>query len=96
MKRICVELMAEQCNLQFAKDHYHAINPETCISAVNASKELQTHVEIVRFFEQVFDWDLMAYTLYPYFYADKKDWKDLFQERNGCLLYTSPSPRDRG
>lgn len=84
LKRICIELMAEQCDLQFAKNHYHAMNPETCISAVNASKELQTHAEMVRFFEQVFDWDLMAYTLYPYFYADKKDWKDLFQERNGA------------
>jgi hypothetical protein len=83
LKRLCIELMAEQCNLEFAQDHYQGINPETCVSSVNASQELQTHAETVRFFEQVFDWDLMAYTLYPYFYADKKDWVKLFQQRNG-------------
>ncbi|MFT5891561.1 MAG: hypothetical protein ACI9Y7_001666 [Dokdonia sp.] len=83
LKRICIELMAEQCDLQYAQDHYQGQNPETCVSPVNASQELQTHAETVRFFEQVFDWDLMAYTLYPYFYADKKDWVKLFQERNG-------------
>ncbi|WP_299211814.1 hypothetical protein [uncultured Dokdonia sp.] len=83
LKRLCIELMAEQCDLNFAQDHYQGMNPETCVSPVNASQALQTHAETVRFFEQVFDWDLMAYTLYPYFYAAKKDWVKLFQQRNG-------------
>lgn len=83
LKRLCIELMAEQCDLNFAQDHYQGMNPETCVSPINASQALQTHAETVRFFEQVFDWDLMAYTLYPYFYADKKDWVKLFQQRNG-------------
>ncbi|MFC4635141.1 hypothetical protein ACFO3O_14615 [Dokdonia ponticola] len=83
LKRLCIELMAEQCDLNFAQDHYQGMNPETCVSPINASQALQTHAETVRFFEQVFDWDLMAYTLYPYFYAAKKDWVKLFQQRNG-------------
>lgn len=84
LKRLCIELMAEQCDLNFAQDHYQGVNPETRVSPIDASQALQTHAETVRFFEQVFDWDLMAYTLYPYFYADKKDWVKLFQERNGA------------
>ncbi|WP_145997842.1 hypothetical protein [Vibrio sp. vnigr-6D03] len=36
--------------------------------------ELDEHSGQVRFFEQAFDWDLMAYHLYPYYYTKNRSW----------------------
>ena len=33
----------------------------------------------VKFFEQAFHWDIMAYLFYPYFWADRCDWKKLLK-----------------
>jgi len=79
LKRICIELMAEQCGLSIDKNSYGNTDADTCIAPVIATKALQDHASTVRFFEQVFDWDLIAYTFYPYFYGAKQDWKRLFQ-----------------
>ena len=43
----------------------------------------EKHAEYIKFFEQCFDWEIMAYTFYPYFYAQSDNWKALFRQSNG-------------
>jgi hypothetical protein len=61
-----------RCNPFWITDNYHVgreYDPNCCEDTLNAEK--------IRFLETTFDWKNMTYELYPYFYADKDNWKDL-------------------
>ncbi|TGD58594.1 hypothetical protein [Flavobacterium humi] len=40
--------------------------------------KLETYAAKVKFFEQAFEWNLMSYNFYPFYWADKKKWADLY------------------
>lgn len=40
---------------------------------------LESYSAKVKFFEQAFEWDLMSYYFYPFYWADKKKWVDMYQ-----------------
>ncbi|MCH2197038.1 hypothetical protein [Kordia sp.] len=84
IKRIAVELLAEQKGHTISVNNYGSKNEETSIAKVNKGTTLELHASVVKFFEQAFDWEIMAYVFYPYFYADEKDWKDLFQSTDAA------------
>ncbi len=81
IKRIAIELMAEPFGVKTAKSHYEKVNTK---NKVKKSGEFQDHASVVKFFEQAFDWEIMAYMFYPYFYADENDWIDLFQSTDAA------------
>ncbi len=39
---------------------------------------LETYVARVKFFEQAFEWNIMSYNFYPFYWADKSKWKELY------------------
>lgn len=51
-------------------------------------QETHKEGEIVRFFEQAFEWKFMSYMLYPYFWGRNCTWEDKLQEesQNGLFL----------
>jgi uncharacterized membrane protein YgcG len=53
------------------------------IPSINLTPEFDTYSNQVKFFEQVFDWELMGYNFYPYYWAQEADWKTLFQYTEG-------------
>ncbi len=73
LKRVCIEMMTKPFNLTITADHY-APAQEGEFHPLVLSSALDRHSRIVRFFEQAFDWTLMSYIFYPYFYADPKIW----------------------
>lgn len=83
LKRIAIELLAEQKGYDVSKYNYLPADNND-ISKVNKTAALQTHAATVKFFEQAFDWEIMAYIFYPYFYANEGDWKDLFQQQDAA------------
>lgn len=40
--------------------------------------ELETYAAKVKFFEQAFEWNLMSYFFYPFYWADKNKWEELY------------------
>lgn len=80
IKRIAIDLLTKPFSIRTDKDCYEA----NSTTIVNKNGKFQNHAAVVKFFEQAFDWELMAYTFYPYFYADKKDWTTLFQTTDGA------------
>jgi len=82
MKRIAIELLIDQTRV--SRSNYNDINQDTGVSTVIKSEDLQTHASTVKFFEQAFDWDIMSYIFYPYFYAKEDDWKKLFQSQDAA------------
>mmetsp|Transcript_22011 Transcript_22011/g.26546 ORF Transcript_22011/g.26546 Transcript_22011/m.26546 type:complete len:1162 (+) Transcript_22011:603-4088(+) len=84
IKRIAIELLADQMGHTTAKENYGPKNDVTGISKVTKNSAFDTHASTVKFFEQAFDWDIMAYLFYPYFYGEEQDWKSLFQENDAA------------
>ncbi|WP_452602949.1 hypothetical protein [Pontimicrobium sp. MEBiC06410] len=82
LKRVAIELLIDQNRV--SKDNYTAINETTGVSKVIKNQGLQNHAATVKFFEQAFDWDIMSYIFYPYFYAKEENWKELFQSQEAA------------
>ncbi|MGG8496205.1 hypothetical protein ACQY1Q_07290 [Tenacibaculum sp. TC6] len=80
LKRIAIDLMTKPFGVETKGDHYQeGSNTEL----VADRKSLQVHSEVVKFFEQAFDWEIMAYIFYPYFYGKKEKWEDSFNYLDG-------------
>jgi hypothetical protein len=43
----------------------------------------------INFFESVFDWDIMSYYFYPYFYSSRQRWLELYNLNSNDPLHTS-------
>lgn len=46
---------------------------------VNLNQNLDNYAAFVKFIEQAFEWDLMSYNLYPFYWGSKADWPSLYQ-----------------
>ncbi|VXB82613.1 conserved hypothetical protein [Flavobacterium sp. 9AF] len=46
---------------------------------VNLGKELDDYAAFVKFMEQAFEWDIMSYNLYPYYWGNRSEWATLYQ-----------------
>jgi len=80
LKRIAIELISKPKGHEVSANNYDS----STIEKVNRGEAFETHAATVKFFEQAFDWEIMAYTFYPYFYGQEGDWKDLFQMQDAA------------
>ncbi|OUS01597.1 hypothetical protein A9Q86_07425 [Flavobacteriales bacterium 33_180_T64] len=46
---------------------------------VNVNQALDSYAAFVKFMEQAFEWDIMSYNLYPYYWGNRQDWPNLYQ-----------------
>lgn len=79
IKRIAVDLMTKPFGINYARNNYGNSSKE-----VSKTEAFERHASLVKFFEQAFDWDTMAYTFYPYFYGEEDRWVDLFQSTDAA------------
>lgn len=56
---------------------------------VKLNKSLDEYTSLVKFMEQAFEWDIMSYNFYPYFWGAKKDWGELYQSESIDPLFRS-------
>ncbi len=79
IKRVAIDLLtAPFQGLTVSESHY-----SDDATTIPNKAGLQNHAAVVKFFEQAFDWEIMAYTFYPYFYKNRKDWKEAFDYTEG-------------
>lgn len=77
LKKHCIRLLTS-CSFQPSeamKDKYHAVDDSPdfdCCEAIGDGK-------FVQFVENCFDWRLMTYTFYPYFYSRRSKWKEIYR-----------------
>jgi hypothetical protein len=81
LKRLCIEMLAKPFGFEQGKNFYTVAKCD--VPELVLTKSLDVYSSHVKFFEQAFDWDLMSKFFYPYYWADKCDWKDLFQALDG-------------
>lgn len=89
LKRICIEmLMKPFCKIQGRKNYadYTECNGFD-IPQVVQTQQFADYTNMVKFFEQAIDWQLMSYLFYPYYWADKCDWAELLQKENDDPIF---------
>lgn len=89
LKRICIEmLMKPFCKIQGRKNY---INENACdlyqIPQVSQTQQFADYTQMVKFYEQAIDWQLMSYLFYPYYWADKCDWGNLLLRENDDAIF---------
>jgi hypothetical protein len=56
---------------------------------VKMDKNLDEYTAFVKFMEQAFEWNLMSYNFYPFYWANKNNWKDNYQYESNDPLFKS-------
>ena len=78
LKRCAIELLTRPVDIQLAKNRYIE---EQEVPVINADDSLTKDAAAIKFFEQAFDWEIMAYNFYPYYYSEPEKWKELVREQ---------------
>jgi len=56
---------------------------------VNLDKKMDDYGSFAKFMEQAFEWNLISYNFYPYYWANKDEWKDLYQSESNDAIFRS-------
>ncbi len=56
---------------------------------VNVDQKLDNYASFAQFIEQAFEWEIMSYKFYPFYWGKREEWKDLYQYENNDPLYRS-------
>jgi hypothetical protein len=81
LKKNCLQLMLEP--------YGHPIGVKTIRpnGHININGSLSAHGNKVRFFEAAFEWEVMSYIFYPYYWADEAEWANKFGQEDGDPLF---------
>ncbi|SDI64180.1 hypothetical protein [Chryseobacterium jejuense] len=56
---------------------------------VNLGENLDKYTALAKFMEQAFEWDIMDYTFYPYYWANRKMWQEMYLSESVDPLFRS-------
>lgn len=86
LKRNCISYMISQdikYELALGKNHYYTQPTNVAESFTNTevslTKKLDDYAELVKFMEQAFEWNIMSYYFYPYYWANRENWSTMYQ-----------------
>jgi hypothetical protein len=54
---------------------------------VKVDAALDDYAAFAKFIEQAFEWEIMSYNFYPYYWGDRKSWAQLYQYDNNDPLF---------
>jgi hypothetical protein len=56
---------------------------------IKPTTDLDNYAAFAKFIEQAFEWDIMSYNFYPYYWGNRNDWAQLYQYDNNDPLFRS-------
>lgn len=56
---------------------------------ISVNADLDDYAAFVKFMEQAFEWDIMSYNFYPYYWGSRENWVGLYQYENNDPLFRS-------
>lgn len=89
LKRACIEMMTKPFCRKQGEKSYSDLNAcdKYLIPQVNQTTNFEQYASQIKFFEQAFDWNLISYIFYPYYWADKCDWADLMKTESSDNIF---------
>ncbi|MFP3591917.1 hypothetical protein [Chryseobacterium sp. SIMBA_038] len=86
LRRNCISYMLNQnpnALLTFGKKRYYTNDNAASETFTNAdilvNHELDQYSAFIKFMEQAFEWEIMSYNFYPYYWGERKSWADMYQ-----------------
>ncbi|OVE54755.1 hypothetical protein [Chryseobacterium mucoviscidosis] len=87
LRRNCISYMLEQnpnVDLTFGRGKYYnngySSGDETFLNTdIKVDEKLDQYAAFAKFMEQAFEWEIMSYYFYPYYWGERKSWADLYQ-----------------
>jgi len=72
LKRAAIEMLTAPFGYSVSADHFS--EDTNGFVQIRQDEPFAFHVRMAKFFEEAIDWKYMAYTFYPYYWADKNQW----------------------
>lgn len=89
LRQNCLSYLMEQGNphsvKQFGLKMYSGDNHKNF--QVTLNDRLDQYGAFISFMEQAFEWDLMSYQFYPYYWGNKEEWADLYQYESNDSVF---------
>jgi len=86
LRRNCISYMITQntnAELTFGKGKYYnngySSGEDFLNTDIKVDKSLDQYAAFVKFMEQAFEWDIMSYYFYPYYWGKRDSWSDMYQ-----------------
>lgn len=87
LRKNCISYMIDQntnANLTFGKGKYYnngySSGDATFLNTdILVDSKLDQYAAFVKFMEQAFEWDIMSYYFYPFYWGDREKWSDMYQ-----------------
>ncbi|MCX8522441.1 hypothetical protein OF897_00700 [Chryseobacterium formosus] len=87
LRKNCISYMIDQNTntaLTFGKGKYHnngyTSGNETFLNTdIKVDSSLDQYAAFVKFMEQAFEWDIMSYYFYPFYWGDREKWSNMYQ-----------------
>jgi len=83
LKKNCISYLAGHATL----GQSYTTGEEIGNHQVQITEEMDKYAATVKFFEQAFDWEIMDYHFYPFYWADKDRWAKLYAIENDDHLF---------
>jgi hypothetical protein len=94
LRKNCISYLLDDTNAntnrQFGLPMYNnSPKPSFTTFKVNVDQKMDDYTSFAKFMEQAFEWNLMSYNFYPYYWGYKDDWKDLYQYESNDPTFRS-------
>ena len=86
LRKNCISYMISSnrdAKKTFGRDFYKTNDGSTKIefgnAMINQNSDLDNYAAFVKFMEQAFEWDIMSYYFYPYYWGYRNNWVKMYQ-----------------
>lgn len=98
LKRACIEMMSKpycydmglsfnNCRTHTCSSSCYEEEMEANVPEIIQNKALENYANFIKFFETAFQWEILSYIFYPYYYNEKCRWYELLQTKNSDPIF---------
>lgn len=93
LRKNCISYIIDQnpaAKLTYGKKMYKTAGQDSFTGyEVDVTKDLDDYAAFAKFLEQAFEWEIMSYYFYPFYWGNRADWTSLYQYDNNDPLFRS-------
>jgi hypothetical protein len=83
LKRICIDMITRPFGFKMGQN-LHSFDACADNYKISLTPTLDNYAEHVRFLEEAFDWEILSYMLYPYYWGMEMEWGNLIKEKSSA------------
>jgi len=91
LKHNCIAYLLQDYLTTLGQETTNALNDNTRMDnfQVYLNENLDQYTALAKFMEQAFEWEIMDYTFYPYYWANRKSWQEFYLTESMDPLFRS-------